>query len=538
MKSKEKTRTKKKLYSFKIKNNYQNNIIKYNMNFRTKTNYYINEENEKSIELDNINNIYKNVNSSNNLNLLKNFENKKNFKTESIPRKENSQDKKRKILIRSSLSKSSKVLNKKLSLSKKNKNKLSISLFSINNVNNKINFKQKKIIEHNLQNEKGNILDINSSKNNSNLIGDNENNLNQKSFKLISIDNSNSDLHLISDNYSNIRNEINHKFLDLRHRSYDTLLKKNEKCETIKNNGITKYIKVNKKDINQKNKIINENNTISQEIEDNINYNFNKKFHYMKKLNKNNSQKLITHNNNLYDYDDKINQHKTIKNIFDINNLENNNSINNIFLDKEYQNRFKQKTKSKELNNEIFTEKKQKEYNTIVVKKKSNNYLNVPTTISTTNSSNSSGYNNNNNKKNWVHRLYDEEIKRQKERDKMIYLLRKSILKKPSSKTHQKVEGENKINTIENYKNKYDENFNIINLFLSDQKKEKVKKNNNRQFKAVNNNLISTNNKLIKNNRRRNNLKSKKSRGKFLFLYNEELINEEDEEKEKDEDEK
>ena len=177
------------------------------------------------------------------------------------------------------------------------------------------------------------------------------------------------------------------------------------------------------------------------------------------------------------------------------------------------------------MNNEIFTEKKQKEYNTIVVKKKSNNYLNVPTTISTTNSSNSSGYNNNNNKKNWVHRLYDEEIKRQKERDKMIYLLRKSILKKPSSKTHQKVEGENKINTIENYKNKYDENFNIINLFLSDQKKEKVKKNNNRQFKAVNNNLISTNNKLIKNNRRRNNLKCKKSRGKFLFLYNEELTN-------------
>ena len=137
----------------------------------------------------------------------------------------------------------------------------------------------------------------------------------------------------------------------------------------------------------------------------------------------------------------------------------------------------------------------------------------------------------------------------------MIYLLRKSILNDVSpNKSKKKIK---KIKEYEfNYKKKFDENFNIINLFLSDEKKLKNKRN--KRYKKYNNyqhktetydsddnkkNIETDNNSIDKekikiiNNGKRKNIKHRKRSKKFLFLYNEELINEEDEEKEKDEDE-
>ena len=99
-----------------------------------------------------------------------------------------------------------------------------------------------------------------------------------------------------------------------------------------------------------------------------------------------------------------------------------------------------------------------------------------------------------------------------------------------------------------------DDNFNIINLFLSDDKKMKKKHSHNKKKKIKRCQSFGTyRNKKNRRNSLDNNkiadekigkliedkicLKNHRSYKKFRLLYNEELIDEEDEEKEKDEEE-
>ena len=283
------------------------------------------------------------------------------------------------------------------------------------------------------------------------------------------------------------------------------------------NNDVCHYIKVNKKKINKNNKdnIANKNNNainnyrkeeeknkiqitnVNREIESkNKNDKINKKlinnkrnllwfdikkenktckneFIDRKTKNKTNGYKKIEKANDKYNNNLPINKTEQIKKksikIFDKNKLE-----HNIFLDKTYQNRFKKQTKNQnEILNDIFTSDKQREYNTFIVKKKSN-YLNNQI-LNSINSSSSNGSN-----KDWVYRLYNKEIKKQKIKDKIILLLRKSILNE--KKEEKKL---NKSKTVKQFKSyncpindeyNIDDNFNIINLFLSDDKKKKKKK--------------------------------------------------------------
>ncbi len=381
-----------------------------------------------------------------NYNYIPNEEKNKIFQTEKFLKKENTyeEDDKRKISIDNTVNLSNKIPRTKLSLTKRKiNNKLSLSILSLNTLNTKLYFNQK--IKNEKQNytereEKTDTLTLSSMYQNSNSynhkrpnIKNMKNYLNKKSFKELK--------------GLNTINSINKK-------SHKNLLNEIQK-NLIKTLSDISYTINN--DYKNKNKLY-------KNIDNN--------------LQKTKSLKIISHNT-LDDYDSKCikkkHSKKSLKNIFDVNKIEN----NNIFLDKNYQNRFNHKTKSTKLKNDIFTNEKQKEYNTIIVKKKSNNHSNNLVTISTTNSSNNSSNNNttiNNHNHNWVHRLYDEEINKQKMRDKMIYLLRKSILNDVSpNKSKKKIK---KIKEYEfNYKKKFDENFNIINLFLSDEKKLKNKRN-------------------------------------------------------------
>ena len=511
-----------------------------------------------------------------NYNYIPNEEKNKIFQTEKFLKKENTyeEDDKRKISIDNTVNLSNKIPRTKLSLTKRKiNNKLSLSILSLNTLNTKLYFNQK--IKNEKQNytereEKTDTLTLSSMYQNSNSynhkrpnIKNMKNYLNKKSFKelkgLNTINSINKKSHKNLLHKLVVSRNDTKKFLN-KNNSDDDTKKLISKLKNIKLNSNNKerkeYIKVNTINEIQKNLI----KTLSD-----ISYTINNDYKNKNKLYKNidnnlqktKSLKIISHNT-LDDYDSKCikkkHSKKSLKNIFDVNKTEN----NNIFLDKNYQNRFNHKTKSTKLKNDIFTNEKQKEYNTIIVKKKSNNHSNNLVTISTTNSSNNSSNNNttiNNHNHNWVHRLYDEEINKQKMRDKMIYLLRKSILNDVSpNKSKKKIK---KIKEYEfNYKKKFDENFNIINLFLSDEKKLKNKRN--KRYKKYNNyqhktetydsddnkkNIETDNNSIDKekikiiNNGKRKNIKHRKRSKKFLFLYNEELINEEDEEKEKDEDE-
>ena len=363
------------------------------------------------------------------------------------------------------------------------------------------------------------------------------------------------------------------------------------------NNDVSHYIKVNKKKINNvdiknkhKNKKEEEDDipilNINKEIElknknDNINNN-NKKTIKNKRNILNNNDLFDKKNNNKsktcsneclsnkkekvktigfkkiektkYNNNFPINKTEQIKRknikIFDKNKLE-----NNIFLDKTYQNRFKKQQKNKNLTqNDIFTSDKQKEYNTFIVKKKSNYLSNQ---ILNGNSSNESNESNN---KGWVYRLYNNEIKKQKIKDKIILLLRKSILnEKKEEKQFTKPKTTKQYNNNDyDYPIKegynIDDNFNIINLFLSDDKKMKKKSKSKRKKRMKRcQSYHSYRNKQQKKHGFDNNkiedekigkliddkisLKNHRSYKKFRLLYNEELIDEEDEEKEQEKDE-
>ena len=364
------------------------------------------------------------------------------------------------------------------------------------------------------------------------------------------------------------RNDLNKKFC-IKNKSYNTpnkiILKINRINEKIKlldkeNIGKYSYIKVNKKNTDLYNELdlkdINKNKSISINDE-RSSIKINKKNTNslnIERLKKIKTPKIINYNININSCNNK-NRYKEEK--FDINKIE-----NNIFLDKEYQNRFKNKSKKNIITNNIFTIEKQKEYNTIIVKKKSNyinNLVNINSTISTSNSSNNK---NNKDSKNWVQRLYNDEMEKQKIKNKIIYSLRKSILsadlpnrkRKRINKSKSKKEFKFK-NYIKNDKFNFDEKLSIISLFLSDDKRAKNKRtkkyNNfynrqnterhsydeNNQFSESDSENNSEEEKPFKNIIRSNS-NHKRNNNKFLFLYNEELIHEEDEEKEKDEDEK
>ena len=401
--------------------------------------------------------------------------------------------------------------------------------------------------------------------------------------------------------YSNNTND-NDKNL-IKHKSYDLLIKvslnKNDKINeninsnkenkniNIKNNEVCHYIKVNKKVINNNeniNKIninkekYNDQKNINKKVKDNIiklktknikdkkiikdkkdisKINNSKKYNNSELTDKYNKasrptfrkiEKINRYNNNLTNNKKVQNKNKNI--ILDKNKLE-----NNIFLDKTYQNRFnKNKNNSNKPLNDIFTNDKQKEYNTFIIKKK-NNYL----TNMIMNSNNNRD--SNNDSKDWVYRLYNKEVKKQKIKDKIILLLRKSILNDENKdNTKKKLEKSKTEKQFKNYKYpvnegyNFDDNFNIINLFLSDDKKKKKKdiSKKKKKFKKCKSfhshrskkrkysfdNIIEEDEKINKLIDDKIYLKNHRSFKKLRYMYyNEELINEEDEEKEQEKDE-
>ena len=321
--------------------------------------------------------------------------------------------------------------------------------------------------------------------------------------------------------------------------------KKNENLK-LKNENSYKNIKTNKliKDkINTRNAI----KVITLNYKNKINNNTKTDgaaFKAKEKVNKSN-------NNNLYYNKSDLIKKKTKNIIIDKNKLE-----NNIFLDKTYQNRFKNNKKNKNKpQNDIFINDKQKEYNTFIIKKK-NNYL-TNMIINSHNKRNSK-----NNSKDWVYRLYNKEIKKQKIKDRLILLLRKSILNEGNdSNSKKKIEKSKSVNHFKKFKYpinegyNIDDNFNIINLFLSDDKKKKKEKNPNKRkkmkrcqsFNAYNRKKqrkysfdknIEEDPKIAKLVDDKIYLKNQRSYKKLKYMYyNEELINEEDEEKEKEDEE-
>ena len=336
------------------------------------------------------------------------------------------------------------------------------------------------------------------------------------------------DINIINKNNENINNE------------------KNINTIKIKDSKANKSIKTNKsiKDkINSRNKI--RVNTLNNKNK--INNNTNSNGTAFKK-----TEKLIRYNNknNLYFNKSEQIKKKTKNIMIDKNKLE-----NNIFLDKTYQNRFKNSKKdSNKKQNDIFTNDKQKEYNTFIIKKK-NNYL----TNMIINSHNKKHYKKNS--KDWVYRLYNKEINKQKIKDKLVMLLRKSILN-DRNENNSKNKFENSKTEKHFKKYKYpinegyniDDNFNIINLFLSDDKKKKKEKIPNKRKKMKRcpsfhaykskkrkysfDNNIEEEKKIAKLVDDKIYLKNQRSYKKLRYMYyNEELINEEDEEKENENDE-
>ena len=500
---------------------------------------------------------------------------------------------KRKLLLIKPLDLSNDFNSTKILFPNKNSSKLSsISLSLINLKDSKPFYYNDILTEKKIQNNEKNVLTINSSNKKikkvfNNLYNNKENQFfsNKRLYK-----------YLTEDNLNNYQNKKKYKKLLIKNfslktskykkfysnnNSYDNSKKiiskinrKNEKIRLINGgkNDICSYIKVNKKNMSQINTseakgIIDiKNNKIINEENNDINDKKIKKIENIKikGMQRVISQKILDCNikgNN--DNDDQ--KKKNLDNTFNINKIE-----NNIFLDKTYQNRFKKQPKNNKEKNDIFTREKQREYNAIIVKKKSN-YLNNLVSISTISTSNSSSNKNKSNttknnkniksNRNWVHRLYNDEIKKQKIKNKIIYKLRKSILKEQSPNKPKK--NNNKYNSKKdfNYNNftnnknfNFDEKFNIISLFLTHDKKnnsQRIKKykdfysypNKIERYSYDDNMQISENDSENSSEEEKMNIimedkiNPRKSK-KIVLLYNEELINEEDEEKEKDEDEK
>ena len=539
-----------------LKNQFQLN--KSINNYRTKTSHHFIKRKKKESEslnfINNSNVIEKSLEKSDNIqnNNMVNNQTEKSFKIDKSLWEEKE---KRKIIANPPLNLSHKLSSIKLSLSKR-KNKLPLySIYDdINNnllLNYRINSEDKiEKSEETFFNTEKEINTYNYYK--TNKINVNNNDIKEKCYKNLTEGNNNKNQN--SKFFQNLffkTNSRNGNIIYSKNKSYDDSKNILSKIKLIKEKIINfypcTYIRVNKNHVNKIKSIDQNINKKNNNLYNNINNNksFNNKTITIEKLHNNKSQKLINlkkktdYNSNYNDKKTKLLK-KASKTTFDNNN--------NIFLDKTYQNRFKYKPNYNKLKRDIFTNDKQKEYNTIVVKKR-NNYLNSIITISTTISSNSSNNNTGNiYNKNWVHRLYDEEIQKQKKRNKLIYSIRKSILRNSSYNKPKKQL--NKSNTVKDfnlneYTNNFNKDFNIINLFISDEKKnkKKIKKQKKKNYIYSDNNKNENENndednkvKAIRH-KRRSKSKYKKAQKNFIYI-DEELINEEDEEKEIDEDEK
>ena len=303
------------------------------------------------------------------------------------------------------------------------------------------------------------------------------------------------------------RNYVQNNNYNQQSRSFDSL-NLNIICvnnRKIKQNNLN--IKVNRilnvKNIERNNKSrINNNKFYNNEINENI-------------------------NTNLY----SVNDNKTLEN----DSLKIEGGIKkqkpkeyNIFLDKEYQERFVKKTKVIKDKNDKLNSDKQRKYNTILVKKKSYNIYNFPPTTSSISTSNSS----HNCNKDWVYRLYNEEMNKRKLENKIINSLRKSILKNAESmkqKNEIKIKENSKYDKYGNYKTFNTDNNFINNLINSNEKKL------NQKRKLCLNKIINNNtNKEFQNKTKINKIIKRygRKKKKSLYVCNEDLIDEEDEEKE------
>ena len=245
------------------------------------------------------------------------------------------------------------------------------------------------------------------------------------------------------------------------------------------------------------------------------------KVNYIKVNMKNKAQKKTLNNNKIYN----INKNE---------NKKQKKEEYNIFLDKEYQRRFMQKPNETNNKNDIVNSDKQKKYNTILIKKKIYKLNDINNLLSSTISSTSTSHSSISNNRDWVYRLYNEEINKKKLENKIVTLLRKSILVNADLEKKKK-----HIKPMHKENSKYDEygnykNFNIDNnfinkLILSGKKNEQNKKRTNLCL----NNEINNNKNKIKERK----MIYKKKKKKNFCIYNDELINEEDEDKELDKEE-
>lgn len=307
-----------------------------------------------------------------------------------------------------------------------------------------------------------------------------------------------------------IYNQKSHSFDNLPTNILDI---KNDK--TGKNGN--SYIKVNK--LFDRNKNFSDKNTkIEVNTDHNIHNQYNKisKKKYSSKTLENESKRTAN----------KINNSNIIK------NSKQKGKEYNIFLDKEYQERFAKRTKVIKIDS-IHSEKLRK-YNSILFKKKNYNINNLTSTIS----SSSTNISSNSNNRDWVYRLYNEEMNKKKLENKIIASIRKSILTDIPSSQHIKektLQENSKYDKYGNYKNINSENNFINNLILSN---KNIKKNTNRKRNlCLNVNLNINNNirKVVKKDKSNKNFERKSKN--IFFLCNDELINEEDEEKENDKEE-
>ena len=305
----------------------------------------------------------------------------------------------------------------------------------------------------------------------------------------------------------NINIKKNNSF-DILHKNISDINKDNNNTKKIF------YIKVNRNFINKKR--TSKNNIILNKEDKSKNKNINSI--YISKTLENNQKK-----------------NENITKINNINKKEQNKKNNeyNIFLDKEYQERFIKKPKIIKIKYDKFNSDNQKKYNTILVKKKIYNINNLTSTISSLSTSNSSQRK----KKDWVYRLYNEEINKKKLENKIINSLRKSILINApliKQKNEIKIKENSKYDKYGNYKTFNTDN-NFINNLINFKGKESNQKRKLCLDKIINNNQRKEVQNKIKINKlvRRYGKKKKKS----LYLCNDDLIDEEDEEQEIDKEE-
>lgn len=205
------------------------------------------------------------------------------------------------------------------------------------------------------------------------------------------------------------------------------------------------------------------------------------------------------------------------------------NKTFNIFLDKEYQERFNKKINVIKIDSP--NSNKLRKYNSILMKKNNYNLNTLTSTLSSASTNNS----NHSNNRDWVYRLYNEEMNKKKLENKIITSIRKSLLTNISyvekKKKEEKQKEISKYAQYEEYKNFNHKNNFINNLFLSNKEQRKNFQVKKKLCLNIEQNLNK--NKTKKQNKKLNSKLKNKTKNNY-YLCNDELINEEDEEKEID----